>query len=446
MKSKLLTIILFSVFLAGTAQGQVWKYALEAVDYSLVRTVDSATTLMYVQKSATEAWFVLREDALNSTLAVPLPVGCQVRDMRVDNGMAYFCGTFLGYEGVFGRFKIVSVFHAGAGIEFHHCYRGLYDYVYATDFKRLKLYEDGGVVCLAMVGETLFGYTNGTPSTTIASATPTGGGGWTVEYYVNKGNPIRFTDVAVMDDCIVGVGCDTVGVGCYLKPFWRTSAFVQYPTTPTVMYRLNATAPVGDVLAARLDTDMLGLVQYDNMASGVTVDLHRVLFFTPGVPDAVVKSQVFDCGISPVGAAWALREFAVGNQLEAFVLAHAPCPVTGVAGLHDWVMRFDTPPVATPVPLHMLRPVSGSLFHSLDLDHSLTLPRLSGMEPSLIETGALGYEGTPCREHHVMAAAPAGPMLSAVTVDDGTAAATISSFLYAVPVEAIQRKLQCLDE
>ena len=211
------------------AAAQVQEFQIGAQQNSIIRTVDDEHVLIYTQNADNQKYFLLCKRGSNTAQAFQVPNLWEVRDVRIHNGSdAYFCGTN-GVVGMVGMFNINSLFSGTEPLNYSFFSWSPAGYVLPTDLKRLKLYEVGGRVNMAMTGSSLWNIAALVPNTTVVSAC-LNGGGWDVVSYINKDMEMAFTDVACLESVIVAVGTDSNGEERHLITFEKTTGFPQFPT------------------------------------------------------------------------------------------------------------------------------------------------------------------------------------------------------------------------
>lgn len=417
MKHKLFVFIVLLFAVVSPSKAQITQINLDADNHSIIRTVDDLFTLIYCETSSSEGWFLLKRTNEPVARAFQVPAYFQVRDVRVHNGVAYLCGTIFGGNfGLLGTFDILSVF-LGSG----QVYYGYSDFYYtpiitysmkATDLKRLDLFNVGDTVCMAMAGSSITDLGIQVASTTVVSAWHDSTG-WHANAAVNKGNFVRFTDIACLRNVVMAVGSDTNGTGCFLKAYHPSLNFPANEFSHDLLHRIDFMSPVGDVLALRLSNDSMAVAHFDN-ESGVRTVLHRFR-----VSDATgVPSYNFNCWLTepaattPYNSNWKMYELA-NVEDTTWILQWADYGT----GLSPQLSKF---PMSCPAPTADLwRPV-GTRWKSMDLDCPNAKPCLSGNNPYLnIQFSAWNTTSGNCTTHatHSLKCTTAG-LLEAFMADD----------------------------
>jgi hypothetical protein len=313
-----------------------------------------------------------------------------VHDFRIYDGWeAYFCGTS-GEMAVVGMFRIPSVFFLGGGIRmwtiplpvYYPNYQYISGLVWLRDLTRLSLYEVGGQVCMAMVGEAIFDPVSQIPKTVVVSSY-FDGAQWNL--YVDASKPynfIRFTDIECLDDVIVAVGTDVNNSGCYMKTYKKMLDFPGKPCTAGAGFRIPFKNPVGKALVAKYLGNEAAIAHYD--ASGSTV-MHRVAFDATGaIPTMTAATwQSSPSSVYGYSADWKMFEMATATNTtpnrHTWLLQKTDYPMAGNPVPQPWLVRFDN--VMASGSIQSARVDYGTC--SLDIDKQGLYPRCSGRNPRL---------------------------------------------------------------
>lgn len=326
MEKKILMFIVLSLSATFLAQAQVTRFSIDAMNNSIVRSVNEEYNLIYTETSTSQGWFILHHNGATMAQMFFLPNGIRVRDVRIHQGKtAYFCGTS-GSHGVVGYFHILPVFAGTSTINYTICFEPLPPDVTMrpSDLKRLDLFEQDGKVIMAMVGDS---YVNlGLPigSTTVTSAWYDTS--WHMCSFLNKGDYIRFTDIACLDHTIVAIGTNTNGEGCLLKAYRPIPMFPSAPLTYYSLFSIDFMSPVGDVLAVHTVDDSLAVAHFDNEI-GVRTVMHKIeINPTSGIPSSPIDTWLSDTVTSiPYGSGWKMIEI-VKEEQNVWLLQNADFP------------------------------------------------------------------------------------------------------------------------
>lgn len=313
MKHKLLISIL--LLLPFALQAQVLEFQIGAKQNSIVRTVDEETVLVYAQPAADTGYFLLHRHNDATALAFRLPPWVHVRDVRIFDGrQAYFCGYSDAYistprQGVVGCFDLDD-FQSGI-VSLNY---GIIQWVspsawmYPADLQRLDLFTAGDTVCMAMVGQCLGGFYDRMETPSVASAW-FDGTYWQVRTLMHKGDPVRFSDIACLDNYIVAVGHGVSDSSCYVKPFHPVRDFPGNPYFAGFAQRVSYTTATGDPLVARYAGDTAVMATFVE-EEGIRTVLHRLALDNTGHPTPV-DTWITDSGSTvPYGSGWRQRELA----------------------------------------------------------------------------------------------------------------------------------------
>lgn len=161
--------ILTALFLLslGSAQAQVYEMPSFISNESVVRWWKDSTILVYTWQSSTLHGFLLYTKGQTAAQFIDLPGSIIVRYLQIMNDWVYFCGNN-GSQAAVGGFAIPSL---PSGGPVYHTWLPHID-VFDMDsvaFTRMELFEDSGLVCLALVGETKVGSTVNMPNTFLPS-------------------------------------------------------------------------------------------------------------------------------------------------------------------------------------------------------------------------------------------------------------------------------------
>ncbi|MBP5527950.1 MAG: hypothetical protein J6X79_05815 [Bacteroidales bacterium] len=373
---KKIILIINLLLLSATLQAQVWKFPIDALRNSIVRTVDDNYVLIYTQPTVDSAFFLLYKEGDGAALVFRVPAKWEVHDVRIHNSTdAYFCGTY-GGKGLIGMFEIFPVFTSSGSVHYGVCNWTTHGYVMPVDFKRLDLYEAGGTVNMAMTGTTLWHYLTLLPNTAVTSAYLSGGN-WNVCCFANKGPAMTHTDVACLDNMIVSAGMVTDGDKCCIKTFQKVQNFPTQVMIPYYMTVVDYPNMRGDVLAAHKTGDEVVLAQFHQGGNGVNTVLFDIpLSSTTGVP---ISSWIdlwpsVPTAYTPWGTAWRQMELnCIGDSV--WLLQKAEYAGTVVSSVADRLQRIPLLPgmgVAK-----MWHPIICNA-QSMDLARVFRAPHLSG--------------------------------------------------------------------
>jgi hypothetical protein len=360
MKHKFL--ILSLLLIPCMLHAQVDSFSIDASDNSIVRDAGTMGSLVYSERSSTEAYFLLYQDGAAVAQRFRLPVGFQVRDVRIyDDRQAYFCGTYASHYAVVGTFSIAGVFSGTDAIYFSLYYPPYTDELTGLyDLKRLELYEssDLGNVCMAMVGTAQFDYIAPDTTTTVVSAY-FDGSDWQWYALLHKADLLKYTDITCLRSSVVAVGSDLTGRDCYVETFRPTSQFPNAPFLPNHIQKVTYGFPAGDVLITHLLRDTAVLVHFDS-TDEVRTTLHKIGIdhSTGAIVLPTVSAWVTAVGSSvPYNSHWQQVELrSVDQRVHLFQRANHPASLT--SSIDDWLLMFDfTSPTGPTTPVDAWRPV-----------------------------------------------------------------------------------------
>ena len=261
MKNKLLIYILLSFFCMVPAKAQVLEYYVQADDHAIVREFDTAEALAYVEDVSGQGYFMFYSYGSSFALKFQCLNGWSVKDVRIRDGKAYFCGTVAGHVALVGCFDVLAVFAGTDSVNYT-----LMDWmspdslVLATSLNRLDLMPVGPRAVMAMVGDAWY-QQYAYKTTAVVSAYFTGSQ-WFIYQFVNKDAYVRYTDIAYLDNMIVAVGPDSTGKNCLMKSF---HPYIDFPNNPFVfraVSRLSYTSLVGKVLAGYVGANTMEVAQH----------------------------------------------------------------------------------------------------------------------------------------------------------------------------------------
>ena len=260
--------ILTALFLLslGSAQAQVYEMPSFISNESVVRWWKDSTILVYTWQSSTLHGFLLYTKGQTAAQFIDysdagaraLYVGGSYS--AVDNcGFFYFCGNN-GSQAAVGGFAIPSL---PSGGPVYHTWLPHID-VFDMDsvaFTRMELFEDSGLVCLALVGETKVGSTVNMPNTTVATEFLIPGSmAWYGCLIYNKDSVVRYTDITCLDSVIVAVGTRADHIGCCYRPFEKSWHFPTNPLlTNSAVEIISGSRALEKVLARKIAGDRMAL-------------------------------------------------------------------------------------------------------------------------------------------------------------------------------------------
>lgn len=322
------------------------KFDISASSNSIIRVVDETYVLIYTQQSVDTGTFLLYQLGDSTALTFRVTNKWEIRDVRIHNGTdAYFCGTS-GGTGLIGKFSIWPMFAGTGSISYILCDWTANKYVYPTDLKRLALFEDGGKVCMAMTGSSLWHISHMLPNTTVMSAYWDSFGNCSYHCFCNKDMSMSFTDVACLDEVIVAVGTDPQGEECYMKTFGRQDDFPVNPIDHGKKISIDFERPKGDVLAEYKEGNTVVLSQYNKITSGISTVLYRTeVSPTTGRPTTTAIDARHSTSPSalPFGTLWRMRELNLMGD-SAWLLQDAEYPAV-VSGMTDWLLQVPLAPI-----------------------------------------------------------------------------------------------------
>lgn len=340
---KRIFLIIFSLLFSWTVTAQVREVQIAANVNSIVRQLDDTTVLMYAEGGAPSVGsFLLYEDGDVSAQVLTLPTYMHVRDMRIwDKQYAYFCG-YIDWIGsstlaMVGCFDIAATSGGAGNIDWaYFSSSSPSSCPEPTAMRRLELFETGDTVCMAMVGDAIFG---GDSITTVMSAHKTGSSSWMASVLIHKGD-YKFTDLTVLRHLVVAVGTYAADTGCIVEPFRRTLYFPAQPLDPYWAHRFDFGSPVGEVLVAQEHGDIAVMAHYDQ-ADGLRTVLQRTAFdTTTGVPTVLQALVVPPASTETYDAGKRLWELTVAGG-DSYLLQRGCYPAW--PGINDWRIKVSLP-------------------------------------------------------------------------------------------------------
>jgi hypothetical protein len=327
-------LILSVLFVSLTLSAQVREFAISAFDNSIVREVNDTTVLIYAEESPTNASFLLYKEGTPMAKAFTLPNNLHVRDVRIWKGeLAYFCGTcdvvtpISTKKVLVGWFDISGVFSGTDWVRWSWFDTVVLPEIIPLGMRRLDLFEVGGTVCMAMVGDAVY---IGDTIATLMSAYNVGAN-WQAYTMVHKGTK-KYTDIVCLDNMVAAVGTYQADTGCVVNTFWPTLDFPAQSCYPYTAFRFTYGASVGRVLVAKEQGDVAVLAHYDN-ASGVRTVLQCTVFDATGKP-ALAQAQVTTPPSAlPYDNMWRMQELSVYND-TTYLLQCAEYSV--LPGMVNW--------------------------------------------------------------------------------------------------------------
>lgn len=375
MKRCILLISILLICLQDMAQ--VREFQINAYVNSIIRSVDDENVLIYTQPTVDTGCFILYKKSDNTALAFNVPNKWEVHDVRIYNGVdAYFCGTN-GSSGLIGMFDISQMLSGTVSLNYAIINNwSQIGYVLPTDLKRLDLFEDNGVVNMAMVGTSLWYYWSQVPNTMVMSAYLSGTT-WHWRGYPNKCAFMKFTDLACLDEIIVTVGTGKNGDSCYMKTFEKVQNFPGYPIDIGSIIGVTYYNPKGDVLVTHKDGNIAVLAQFNGGINGIGTAFHEVKFSPlTGLPSTTLIDtwRSTPPSTQPFGAMWRMLELNWDVD-KAWLLQKAEYNTMSVSGIADWLLKV---PVGAPVVMADLYNPHMCNAQSMDLASGKHFPWLSG--------------------------------------------------------------------
>ena len=445
-------LILALLFVGSfAARSQVMEYDIRADVNSIIRTVNDSSILIYAQENSTLSHFVLVNEVTGQSLAFVMPGNVIVHDFRVYGGRdVYFCGTD-GSNAVVGKYEIQGVFFLGGGVL---CWsvmsyfpyppnNYISNLVWVQDFTRLSLYEVGGQVCMAMVGDASFDEVIPQPKTVVASAYHDG-----VQWhaFVDGSKPydvIRFTDIACLDDVIVAVGTHINNSGCYIKSYEKVLNFPGNPFFPSSCFKISFKSPVGDVLVTQYAGNVASVAHYD--LSGSTV-LHRVGFDVVGaIPTmAAATWRTIPSSAYPYSSSWMMYELGttpstIPNR-HNYLLQKTDYPVDPAPAPQPWLVRFDNVLSSGAMQAAVLE------YHScsLDIENTGLYPRVSGHRPNVtVYDPITNMMENRCKSPSLLDVEYSSAPVEKPRAYDGAVSTQGPGFIYPVTILDVQRIMIC---
>lgn len=423
------------------AKAQIFEYLNSASQNVIVRDCGPGEILSYMEDASGQGSFMYLKTGM-PTSVFPCLTDWTVRDVRVKDGEAYFCGTTTNRKALIGCFNIAAAF-AGVGSVNYVTLNWLSfsdSNVLATDLKRLDLFSSGGRTVMAMVGDAMFNHPS-YPTYTIVSAYFTAGA-WQVEQFVNKDVHTIYTDIACLDDMVVAVGTDTAGSNCLMKSFQLLPDFPSHPFTWRSMAKLSTTGLVGKVLAVKDGGNKMNVAQHIFPARPETI-LHRISFDpTTGLPATTITYQVTATG-SALGYSaygWTLHEL-VSNSNGVFVLERAEHP-TAVTGMQRWLLNFKTNYLSTTLDAWQM--IVG-YFHTMDKNGTGYVQLAGSSSSSSYEVyGNVCTRPSPtCSPFFSMPLTVGSASWSLVEMDEGSLDSSYTALFYIPNISNVRRRKIC---
>ena len=250
MKRILFTIVMTIAFFSSNChaqgffslQGPSYLYGSPIVDFpeltsSIVRQYQDNFSVHYCSDVNGNHYFVLTEnDRYEKTIVASFPTFLDVHDFEIFDRIVYFCGTqpMNSISGGFvGFISVDDLFFNNGQYTF-----GFINYIVTaprasmTSVDRLDVFETGGVVHLAVVGDQVQG-ANISPSyrRTVGDLwIDPSSGNWTGRILYQKDNHNKPMDITCTENHVVASAFDDTYDKVILLVFDKTSGFTDFPT------------------------------------------------------------------------------------------------------------------------------------------------------------------------------------------------------------------------
>lgn len=342
----LLFLLVWTIF-GSTLVAQEMVFNALPSQKSIVRPVDPSRTLVYNQPSATKGQFVL----ISSVWAreFELPDGLLVNDFEVEDGQhAWFCGSIYGYPTV-GHFDINTTFNGTDSVAY--AVHNTIDSLKFVSFDRMDLVRTSpSRMSLAMVGRTRKVNSGDVVYPTVISADLNGMGSstWRILTGYNMDRNVWYSDITELDSVVVAVGTDSLGLQCYVKPYWRTPDFLYHPCQLDRVHLLRSNKTEGVVLIAKSGSMTASTAQYTRDRQSILS--HRIDFRR--IPCQVLGAAAIDFKDAytlPLGydtTGMRLLELCYWRRQDCPVLLHRgfhPTPIVSTFALDSWLVSLRTP-------------------------------------------------------------------------------------------------------
>lgn len=272
MKKPILLFTLLSIIwsLTGALRSQevatlIGKPTLQS---TIVRQFGGDTNIHYCNDIYGNHYFVLKERTHpDSAIVAEFPNDMEVHDFEINKNTIYFCGTSPNGGnpwGIVGKIDIGDLFYGNGsyniGITPYSFYRGNLSSEHLTSCDRMDLFEYGGFVHMAIVGEMAHGFTYNNLRRTAADIW-FDGTNWTGAMLYQKEDFYKTSDITCTNHYIVVSAYDTSSSYSLLLLFDKQANF---PTSPTFPYSIKIYDRRADnnILVERLQSDNIAVAHY----------------------------------------------------------------------------------------------------------------------------------------------------------------------------------------
>ena len=382
MKTKLRIGLIASFFLLicfeGIAQnGLVTKTQDLPGKNTLIRAWNVDFSIGYTDDGSNQGYFFLDDIANKHLSVVRLWNDVLVSDFRVYNNIVYFCGKSVASNiGVVGWFDIALVFYGSGMIHYGGFPFSSYSYYEVSCFTKMDVFETGGIVHMASVGE--MAASGPGPTLTTLCDVYYYGGVWVANRYNDISGLLDYKDIAASDRYVMAVAKKSQSDD-YLVCAYNVSAnFLNTPISAGAKYVLYGDTPLDDILIEDVGTDFFVLAHYYDSLSlaGTEFELLKV----DGVNNTVVPQRYWQVehGVSAANLGGRLRELHYDYVRQKLLLLHdSRC--NQYSGIESVVIEHD---VSSTVP----GTVNGSYIHNVEMHGMDEMPngyyQTIGVSPS----------------------------------------------------------------
>ena len=310
-----LTVPFLYVSAQGTVEGNVVS------TNSIVRVWQEDYMVVYNHVAGRGGTFVLLQNGSLSGQAFNLPTSdAEVLDFEIIEDSVVFCGVYRnaalpgGSCGVVGKFGLMDAFAGSGQVDYALLYSWITytsnpdEAIYIRNLTRIDVFLDSryGVVA-ALLGDAYLYPSTMYDRVAVLSAYKLPSNTWQVYSTFPKDGNMHLTDIAVLDDMVVVAGYGYSGTHCLTKAYHQLHNFPNNPYN-TFYYdsiHTNGYTPMYDVLAAKVEGNVMALTQMDSNPSTI---LHVLEFnSTTGLPQQHTASRVtYSAGCDITTCPWRL--------------------------------------------------------------------------------------------------------------------------------------------
>ena len=324
---------------------------------TIIRTWNVEHSIGYSDDGAIQGYFFLEDIANRHLAVVGVMSGVLVSDFRVYNNRVYFCGKSVTNNiGVVGWFDIGLVFY-GTGMIQYGGFPPPSPTYEVSSFTKMDVFETGGVVHMALVGEMA---TSGSgPTLTTLCDVYYYGGVWVANRYNDISGELDYKDIAASDRYVMAVAKKTRSDEYLVCAYNISANFLNTPISAGAKYVLYGDTPLDDILIEDVGTDFFVLAHYYDSLSlaGTEFELLKV----DGVGNTVVPQRYWQVqhGVSAANLGGRLRDLHYDYVRQKLLLLHdSRC--NQYSGIESVVIEHD---VSNVVPGN----VNGSFIHGVEM-------------------------------------------------------------------------------